>query len=252
MHCLRLKNNRITARLIVLSCLTSSPVYAASVIPVPANEAVGKISRSEYVAKWWQWANRVPNGVRPYQDPTGSQCALNQSGEVWFLAGTDGTDEIKRNCKVPAGKYLFFPIIAMLVHAKPGESLTCEQAKADASGNNNYLLHAVVEIDGKQIKNIEQFRVSSPDCFDAFPEAPYIKKPTSYFPAASDGYWLMLKPLAPGMHRISVSARYHNPGRELGDLEQIFEYRLLVERSVPGQKKESKPAGTKEGLVARR
>ena len=251
MQFLRLKNNRITALLIALSSLTSSLVQAASVTPLSPNEKVGEFSQPEYVAKWWQWTNRVPNGVKPYQDPSGSQCALNQSGDVWFLAGTDGTDEIIRNCKVPAGKHLFFPIITMLVHAKPGESLSCEQAKADASDNNNHPVHAVVEIDGKQIRNIEKFRVRSPDCFDAFPDAPYIKKPSSYFPAASDGYWLMLKPLAPGLHRISVSARYHNPGSELGDLEQIYEYRLLIGSSVPGQKKESKPASTSEGLVAK-
>lgn len=221
-------------------------------MPMSSNEKLGKLSQSDYVAKWWQWANRVPNGVRPYQDPTGSQCALNQSGEVWFLAGTDGTDEIIRNCKVPAGKYLFFPVITMLVHAKPGESLSCQQAKADASDNNNHPVLAVVEIDGKPIKNIERYRVRSPDCFDAFSEAPYIKKPASYFPAASDGYWLMLKPLAPGLHRISVNARYNNPGGELGDLEQVFEYRLLVESSGPGQRKAPKPVSTQEGMVAKR
>ena len=209
-----------------LALLPGHAAVAAAVLP-PTNTVDGR-AQAEYTARWWQWANRVRSGVKPFQDPTGAQCALNQSGNVWFLAGTDGTDDITRRCTIPTGKYLFFPIINMIAHSLPGKPLTCEQAKTEAAGNNEHLALAEVRIDGVLVRNIPAHHIRSEQCFDAFPLAPYIDNPKSYFPAATDGYWLMLKPLSPGSHRIVVRALYDNPGAESGDLEQNFEYQLQV------------------------
>lgn len=219
---------------------------------VPPAEKVAGVSRAEYAVRWWQWVNRLPNGVRAYQDPTGYQCALNQSGEVWFLAGTDGTDDMVRDCSVPLGKYIFFPVITMLVHARPGKSLSCDQAKAEAADNNNHLAWAVVEIDGFRVGRVERYRIRSENCFDAFPDAPYLKNPALNFPAATEGYWLMLKPLSAGQHRISVKAGYGNPGKEYGDLEQVFEYRISVVQGQPIDPKRRVPKKDVEGIFVAR
>jgi hypothetical protein len=202
---------------------------------VPPTAKVTGLSQVEYAIRWWQWSNRVPAGVRPYQDPTGAQCGLNQTGEVWFLAGTDGTGDVVRHCTMPAGKYVFFPVINMIAHSKPGVPLTCGQANTAAAANNDHLVHAEVLIDGEAVPDVARHRLATPQCFDAFPVAPYLKRAQSYFPAATDGYWLMLEPLPPGVHWIRVNARYDNPGSERGDLEQVFEYELLVEDAPPPQ-----------------
>ncbi|HVI59903.1 MAG TPA: hypothetical protein VM619_13665 [Luteimonas sp.] len=204
--------------------LAASP---ASVLP-PGARVAGQ-AQAEYTVKWWQWINRLPPGVRAYQDPTGAQCALNQSGEVWFLAGTDGTGDAARHCRMPAGKHVFFPVINMIAHSMPGKPVSCGDATAVVRANNDHLGEVEVTIDGVVVRHVELHRLVSPRCFDAFPSAPYLKKAQSWYPAATDGYWLMLQPLQPGMHLVSVKARYDNPGNDLGDLEQVFEYQLQVE-----------------------
>ena len=78
----------------------------------PVTEPADGLSQAQLVERWWQWADRVPPGVRPYQDPTGALCGLNQSGRVWFLAGTDGTADVVRHCAIPADTALFFPVEA--------------------------------------------------------------------------------------------------------------------------------------------
>ena len=99
---------------LLLSLLLAAPTPAAARDAVLSRaEKVSGVSQTDYVVRWWQWANRVPDGDKPYQDPTGSQCALNQAGDVWFLAGTDGTDDAHRHCTLPAGKYIFLPVINM-------------------------------------------------------------------------------------------------------------------------------------------
>ncbi len=202
-----------------------------SVVVAPGTPVNGT-TQAEYAARWWQWARRVPPGVQPFQDPTGAQCALNQQGDVWFLAGTDGTADVIRRCTMPTKTYVFLPIINMIGNSQPGAPLTCAQAKAFARANNDHLASAQVSIDGEPVRDISRFRISS-GCFDSFQFAHYLSRRDSYFPAATDGYWLMLRPLSPGLHHIRVRAHYDNPRQELGDLEQVFEYQLQVEDARP-------------------
>jgi len=221
------------ARLAMLLLAFAGGAQAGSLV-APATEAVDGLSQAQLVERWWQWADRVPPGVRPYQDPTGALCGLNQSGRVWFLAGTDGTADVTRHCIVPADTALFFPVIAMLSSAEPGKAASCTQAVARAAANNAHLAQADVRVDGELVPQVMQHRIATPRCFDAYPQAPYLSNAKVYYPAASDGYWLLLHPLAPGKHRIEVHARYANPGSDLGDLEQVFEYELQVGGPVPG------------------
>lgn len=208
--------------------LALAGVAQAGSLVAPATEPADGLSQAQLVERWWQWADRVPPGVRPYQDPTGALCGLNQSGRVWFLAGTDGTADVTRHCTVPIGTALFFPVIAMLSSAEPGKAVSCARAVALAAANNAHLAQSDVRIDGEVVPQIVQHRIATPRCFDAYPTAPYLSNAKAYFPAASDGYWLLVHPLAPGRHTIEVHARYANPDSHLGDLEQVFEYELQV------------------------
>jgi hypothetical protein len=51
-----------------------------------------------------------PWSTGPINDPSGASCAMGQSGKVWFLAGTSG-GPATRECTIPHGKKLFFPLI---------------------------------------------------------------------------------------------------------------------------------------------
>jgi hypothetical protein len=48
------------------------------------------VSYTEWTARWWQWAFSIPVENNPVNDMTGANCAINQHGPVWFLAGTLG------------------------------------------------------------------------------------------------------------------------------------------------------------------
>ncbi|MCK7502716.1 MAG: hypothetical protein MZV70_00525 [Desulfobacterales bacterium] len=68
----------------------------------------------EWSAKWWQWAYSLPVDQNPFFDENGSctNGANGPVGPVWFLTGViNVSGTAVRNCTVPAGKALFFPII---------------------------------------------------------------------------------------------------------------------------------------------
>ncbi len=77
-------------------------------IAATQSNAYGK-SYGQWAADWWNWALSGPDGNNVLQDTTGALCGLNQSGPVWFLAGTLNSGAAERTCTVPAGKGRLFP-----------------------------------------------------------------------------------------------------------------------------------------------
>ncbi|NQD35477.1 hypothetical protein HPT27_00480 [Permianibacter sp. IMCC34836] len=207
---------------------------------LPLSGSIGGGDAEYHVARWWRWVNKVPDGVRPYQDPTGQLCGLNQTGDVWFLAGTDGTSSVRRSCTVPSGKYLFLPIIAVMANTSPTNRRSCDELKKWVSINNDNNVTMKVVLDGIPIGKLDAMRVRTEKCFNAFADALYVDKPELYSPAASDGYWLFLRPLPEGEHTLVVEANYNSPDNELGDLRQQFQYRLRVEPERKSDDKKSK------------
>ena len=185
------------------------------------NGPVEGVSLGDWTAQWWRWTQHA--AIAPYLDPDGRLCDMDQSGSVWFLAGTDGTFEPRRRCVVPEGKYLLLPVINMYYQHRvaKGQSANCSQVQARAAVNNDHLVSAVVVLDGKPLGDMRVHRVRS-NCFQPNPGD------GSSTLAASDGYWLMLKPLPRGRHTISVGANYGAPGQAYGDMTQNFEYELDV------------------------
>lgn len=219
-----------------MACLLLAFGAAAQTVEGSALDPTQKVegvSQAGYVALWWQWVLRLPDGVRAYQDPSGAQCGLNQAGPVWFLAGTEGTMRASRQCEIPSGRFIFFPVIAMITNATPGKTIDCKTAQARAGDNNNHLGKVSVTLDGQAIQRISARRIRSTGCFDAYANAAYLEHHRDYLPAATDGYWVMLAPLAEGRHHLVVHARYNNPGKPLGDLEQTFDYELQVVPDTP-------------------
>jgi hypothetical protein len=216
-------------------------------------QKVDGVSQAEYAERWWQWATRLPDGVRAYQDPSGAQCGMNQSGPVWFLAGTEGTMRVSRQCDVPSGHFIFFPVITMIVHAGPGRPIDCKTAQAHVRDNNDHLAEASVMLDGRVIQQVDLHRIRSARCFDAYTNAQYLEHHEAYVPAAIDGYWNMLGPLSEGTHHLVVHARYDNAGKPLGDLEQTFDYELRVVPDNPTPTLRSTPPApplSQEGVIS--
>ena len=192
-----------------------SPVY----VKVPA----------QLTAEWWQWAESIPDEMNPVSDPTGANCAVGQRGRIWFLAGGFGSSKIRRVCTIPSGKAVFFPIINMVYwRSKEGSSFTCEQAKANAMLNNDTALDLFAELDGVPVPDIKQYRISTSKCFNVYERMPMSERPYNGYPSASDGYWLLLKPLKSGHHTLQFGGRYNRNSPNYGRMVQDIEYDLIV------------------------
>jgi hypothetical protein len=137
---------------------------------------------------------------------------------VFFLVGvlnTSGT--ANRDCSVPAGKALFFPILNIEcdnVGVDPPRTVDelRQQCKAAIDGASN--LSAT--LDGTPITGLASYRVQSPVFSVTFPDnnvfqALGLDVPAgTYTPFVSDGIFLMLKSLPAGAHTLHFGGAFPN------------------------------------------
>jgi hypothetical protein len=173
-------------------------------------------SYGQWGALWTQWALSFPLALYPPGLPSGYfDASLGQSGSVWFLSGTGGGGHVERSCSIPPGKSLFFPIINYLndypcpdssFQPAPGETLEHFLTSGAADVLQNVTDLEVV-VDGKPLKDLFDYRGTSRlFTFRADPSL-FVLDPcftgTLQF-GVVDGYWLLLNPLPPGPHTISI------------------------------------------------
>jgi hypothetical protein len=184
------------------------------------------LNAAELSAEWWKWAMSSTDEMNPVRDISGAHCNAGQQGNIWFLAGGFGSSLIRRNCTIPAGKYIFFPIINEVYWPQEEDTAyTCAEAIRDAVVDNDTAIELFVELDGKAIKNPKRFRARTKNCFDVFERIPAGRKPYRAYPSASDGYWILLKPLKAGKHTLKFGGQYLH-GNNLQDIE----YELSIEK----------------------
>jgi len=216
--------------IILIGMANSSLAEADSDMVIKVSDPVAGLQQFDYVNMWWQWAVSMENEESPVRDTTGTKCGVNQIGPVWFLAGGYGSSKISRDCSIPSDKYIFFPVINMIYYPPPGvkTTITCDDVKKGAEVNNQYLGAFKVKIDNQQFVNPAFFRISSKKCFDLIARKRNNQKQMEVFPSATDGYWVMLKPLPLGKHVISFRAEYNRPGGSYGKMAQDIQYNLNV------------------------
>lgn len=188
-------------------------------------------SLSEYSVLWWTWIYSIPkNKVNPVIDPDGKSCSFNQSGDVWFLAGSPGDNQrYIRDCIIPKGKHLFFPIITLISTTKA----MCQDAILKAEIDSDYIKKIEVTLDDKILPDPLKFHAASPGCFRL---KGYLDGYSGLgrYPVASDGYWILMNPLDAGEHVLSFRAEYYFKNKdkkeeEKPDFIQNVQYRLTVE-----------------------
>jgi len=159
---------------------------------------------SKWTEKWWQWAFWIPKNQNPIMDKTGENSGIGQSGPVWYLAGTTGnTSRAKRNCVIPHGRSILFPIIVSQYSRseKPGMSDRELIRYISKDINQTSLLEAAV--DEINLTDLSRFRIKSRRTFqlDMVKDNIWdVKSGTTK--AVSDGFWVFLKPLTKGKHTI--------------------------------------------------
>jgi len=159
------------------------------------------LTYGEWSARFWQWLHSIPKPDSPAADTTGKNCALKQTGPVWFLPGTfGGTNE--RTCTIPAGKAILVSLINVMCSYAEHHLKTEPDLRACAKADQDKVTATSITVDGVQLNPV---RLQSPLFTVTLPpnNALGLKPQTS--PAISDGYWVFLQPLPPGSHTIHTS-----------------------------------------------
>lgn len=160
--------------------------------------------------EWWQWVSAFPRLAKPTSDNTGAMCAFLQSEGPWFLANSDTPEIVNRSCEVPLGSQLFFPIISNIYFSPPSVDLTCAEVLEGVAFKRNPNYVVTVSLNGTSVKLDEGNIIRSASCFDLLARVPAFRNPPSYYPSATDGYWVLLEPLPAGDHELVLKAEYHD------------------------------------------
>jgi hypothetical protein len=184
--------------------VAASAASAADSPLLPVDQKVAGASQSEWSRAWWQWAASFEMSESPASDRTGERCGARQQGAVWFLAGTYGSPRTQRACSVPSGKYLFFPLINYVAVPPADADVGCQDVVDAADERTQGVSNLVLRIDGQPQAGLEAHRVTTQGCFDA---GALTRPHQAMFPAAGNGWYVMLKPLAPGRHTIDFGGR---------------------------------------------
>ena len=182
----------------------------------PIRSEPGGQSYGRWAAEWWQWGLGVPAKNNPILDQTGAACAQRQVDDTWFLAGSFGSDPVVRDCVLPEGKALFFPLVNNAFFAflsDPPE--TRSEAFLRAQAKCTVPLQGFVELDDLRLTERRLRRLTTGRSGSQSPIFNVQLPPGNVFgaeedvipelvlsPSAEEGFYLYIKPLSPGEHRI--------------------------------------------------
>jgi hypothetical protein len=203
-------------------------IAAAVIVAVilPANTAVAKkAGASQLASEWWQWVLSIPSSINPLYDTTGDNCTVGQHGANWFLAGS-WVGPVTRDCDVPHGVTVFFPVINEVNFDTPGQ---CGQGAPLPSSFYRSLSKAFIDgaanlsvvLDGKPVTKMS--RMQSPVFELVLPEdnvfvfAGICADLTDgiYSPAVDDGFYVQLSGLSVGEHTLQIHAENPSQGATL-------------------------------------
>jgi hypothetical protein len=195
--------------------------------------------------------------MNPVQDETGEFCDLGQAGLVWMLAGSFGIPGVERECTIPAGKALFYPILNSFWVDCPGtpdEDLSDEEVRWIMStltdvGDNACQLTSTLDTS-------DVFGTATPTPISALMQ-PMVRSQSPVFHldlpvghlleggfcdpelppgetgrTIAEGYWVMLPPLAIGQHTLSIHGAGCDPVTDEVTFETSVTYTLTV---LPGR-----------------
>ncbi len=205
----------------IITHLTVGKPKKAHVVPPKAKYR--GLSYGEWSAEWWKWCFSLPADRHPLFDTADS--SAGQSGNVWFLGGTftliedeDGSASgvVTRDCTVPKGTALFFPILNTECSTVEGNGDTeaelrdCAAFYGSAAMNPDSNLQCT--IDGMPVKDLDHYHVQSPAfMYGPLPEDNILQALGLDVPAGttslsvSDGIDVMLEPSSAGRHTIHFS-----------------------------------------------
>lgn len=201
---------------------TVSQVYAKNdnqkIIPLNA-KSYGK-TYAEWSAEGWKWLYSMPVDKHPLFDT--ADCNEGQSGKVFFLGGTFITvpgengeviGTANRDCVVPVGKAIFFPIIDAECATLEGNGSSEAELRSCAKSLMDHAIDLTAEVDGVTVQDLQAYRMQSPlFTWGPLPDNNLFQDPINFpegatSPSVSDGAFLLLAPLSAGAHTLHFSGK---------------------------------------------
>jgi len=169
-------------------------------------------------AQWWQFAISIPASVNQLLDTTGDNCMVGQRDPIWFLAGTFLGDKAERDCAIPAGVWLFFPVINSVQVNSPGicgqtGSLSVAELRNAAASVIDPATGMHIKVDGIEVNkpvriksNVFATTFPVDNIFNLLCGGPGSVHAGVYSRSVDDGYYVLLKPLSIGKHTLTIDA----------------------------------------------
>ncbi len=198
----------------------------------PSSHPFGK-SYAEWQASFWQWALALPVEGHPFIDSPDYDFSAGQSGKVWYVGAPDGP--LTRTAIIPEGT-------ALLVTVRDVETSTLEEppfygaTEAEQRANSAWFADHIVDlfciIDGVPVKNLEDYRVASPQ-FEFNAPTPWVWGAVGGIgTSVGDGYFVMVDRLSVGHHTIHYGGTYHFEPGEFGDEAVDLPHDVTIEVTV--------------------
>ena len=170
----------------------------------------------DWVEGWWNWTLGITADKHPRDDPTRS-CNVNQNGSVWFLPDSLNIESASnpRICDVPVGKAIFIPVVTGALSTLEKPDYNDNQLIKEALACDNYSNNRRAEVDGVSINGLNDpvaYRTNSTHVYNVkiVDDNIYnIKGGTGR--GFADGWFLFVKPLAIGEHKIHVAGTIDSP-----------------------------------------
>lgn len=165
-------------------------------------------SYGNWTVEWWRWVLAIPKPVNPVMDQTGRYFNINQpENDVIFLAGkfADSTREFPyRVCRIPCEKSILFPVVNCESNSLESPELKTNQDVIErVNSDENSIVEKRCIVDGVTIPT--QRVKSDPMLFKLYLDKDNLfgveGGGTTY--ASADGYWVFLKSLPKGKHKVS-------------------------------------------------
>lgn len=222
------------ASMLAVLALALPASAAATPVVIPNQGSVLGEGYGQLSVAWQQYTLSQPAATNPLTDQTGQNCAVGQpEHDVFFLVGVFGAGSATRQCSVPAGKALFFPLVnCNWIHTPigpfPDNYTTVDQVwqqlqSPDPTVGCGPRLQATklfASVDGVPVTNLDPattpyyvcagpqsagctapgFSVTLPDSNIFTPNGAL--PGGTYYPAVADGFYLLLAPLPRGQHTI--------------------------------------------------
>jgi hypothetical protein len=191
----------LAAALVTAPTATAGSPRSADVFS--SNQLPFGLTYAQYQTLAWQQVIALPASINPEIPQNPDNCSLG-TRHVRLLVGAFA--DVERACTIPAGNAVVFSPIAIecsTLEAPPFHGDTTAQLLACAHGWADTVTSVRASVDGFPVDNIDAYRVVSRPFPIAPPDDNILGVAGGSGFGASEGWWIVSKPLSPGNHTIS-------------------------------------------------